>query len=437
MGLGQVRHGEARRDLHRPIEKAYRIAPIQVESVDGSIEELDGLRGRTGESISVLVGQQGGSSFLLNDAQLDIAGSRTMQMSGEKLRWPVPIYARGDSIDNERGAGSLVRSADNKTENAAIDAIQDILRTTRLSGGIFLEAEFTAPWCVISKIEAEDCVPFVPEPANIIGYHYVSAGSLLLETDDEPPVTVESGEIVVLPRNDAHRLGSALDLRPVRTHDLIQPASDGGVARIVHGGGGETTRVFCGFLGNDAPNDPLIRILPAVLKVNVADGASGNWIESSLKFAAQEVAAGVVRSPAVLAKLTELMFMEAVHRYLTSLPPERSGWRAGVRDPVVGRALALLHSRMSQRWTAEDLARQVGLSRSALAERFTRIMGEPPIRYLARQRLQAAAQRLQGSNDSVARIAFKVGYESEAAFNRAFKREFGVPPATWRKAELG
>ena len=314
-----------------------------------------------------------------------------------------------------------------------MDTILDILRTTRLTGGIFLEAQFTAPWCVISRIEPEDCIPFVPEPANIIGYHYVSAGRLLLETDGAPPVSVATGEIVVLPRNDAHRIGSALNLRPVSTHDLIQPASDGGLARIIHGGGGEVTRVFCGFLGNATPNDPLIRILPAVLKVNVAEGASAHWIESSLKFAAQELAAGVVKSPAVLAKLTELLFMEAVRRYLTSLPPEQSGWRAGVRDAIVGRALGLLHSRMSQRWTAEDLAREVGLSRSALAERFTRIMGEPPMRYLAQQRLQVAAQRLKGSNDSLARIAFMVGYESEAAFNRAFKREFDVPPATWRK----
>lgn len=314
-----------------------------------------------------------------------------------------------------------------------MDAILDILHTTRLTGGIFLEAEFTAPWCVTSRIEPEDCAPFVPEPANIIGYHYVSAGKLLLETDGEPPVSVERGEIVVLPRNDVHQLASALNLRPVSTHDLIQPASDGGLARIVHGGGGEATRMLCGFLGNDTPNDPLIRILPPVLKVNVAEGVSGGWIESSLKFAAQELAAGVVKSPPVLAKLTELLFMEAVRRYLMLLPPEQRGWRAGVRDPIVARALGLLHSRMEQRWTSEDLAREVGLSRSALAERFTRMMGEPPMRYLGQQRLQTAAQRLKASNESLVRIAFKVGYESEAAFNRAFKREFGVPPATWRK----
>lgn len=314
-----------------------------------------------------------------------------------------------------------------------MDTILDILRATRLSGGVFLDAEFSAPWCVTARIGPEDCTPFVPEPVNIIAYHYVSTGRMLLEIDDEPPVAVEAGEIVVLPRNAAHRLGSALNLKPVSAERLIQPGADGALPSIVHGGGGERTHLYCGFLGSQVPNDPLLRILPSVLKVQVSESVSGNWIESSLKFAAQEVAAGLVRSPAVLAKLAELLFMEAVRRYLDSLPAEDSGWRAGVRDPVVGRALGLLHGRMQQRWTAEALGREVGLSRSALAERFTRIMGEPPIRYLARQRLQVAAQKLKESSDSIARVAFNVGYESEAAFNRAFKREFGVPPASWRK----
>jgi AraC-like DNA-binding protein len=312
--------------------------------------------------------------------------------------------------------------------------IGDILDTTRLTGGIFLQAEFTAPWCVTARISPDDCVPFVPEPTHIVAYHLVTAGRLLLEVEGEPTVTVEGGEIVVLPRNDPHRMGSTLGLRAQSADSLIQPGADGGLARIIHGGGGERTHVLCGFLGSDVPNDPLFRILPTVLKVNVAEGASEGWIESSLKFAAREMAAGVVKSPAVLARLTELLFIDAVRRYLASLPQERSGWGAGLRDPIVARALALLHGRMSQRWTAESLAEEVGLSRSALAERFTRMVGEPPMRYLARQRLQVAAERLRTSGESIARIAFAIGYESEAAFNRAFKREHGEPPAAWRKA---
>jgi AraC-like DNA-binding protein len=286
---------------------------------------------------------------------------------------------------------------------------------------------------VTSQIGPEDCTPFVPEPANIISYHYISTGRVLVEVDGNPPLEASGGELIVVPRNDPHRLGSMLDRRAVSAHELIQPAEDGGLARIVHGGGGERSHILCGFLGTETPNDPLLRILPPVLKVDFAASAAANWIESSMTFAARELAAGRVGSPATLARLAELLFTEAVRRYLTSLPDEQAGWCAGMRDPIVGRALALLHGRMKQRWTAEDLAREVGLSRSALGERFTRVMGEPPMRYLAQQRLQAAAQRLKTSNDSIARIAFQVGYESEAAFNRAFRREFGVPPAAWRK----
>jgi AraC-like DNA-binding protein len=314
-----------------------------------------------------------------------------------------------------------------------MDAILDILHATRLTGGIFLDAEFTAPWCVTARIGPEDCTPFGPRPVNIIAYHYVSEGRLFLTVDDEPPVAVEVGEIVILPRNDPHRLGSDLNLRAVSAERLIQPAAGGPLARIVYGGGGDRTRILCGFLGNDTPNDPIVRILPRVLKVHVADSPSGTWIESSLRFGVEEQAAGAVKSPAVLARLTELLFMEAVRRYLVSLPAGQSGWRDGVRDPMVGRALGLLHSRLNRHWTTHDLAGAVGMSRSAFAERFTRIMGEPPMRYLAQQRLQAAAERLRNSSESISRIAFKVGYESEAAFNRAFKREFGVPPSSWRK----
>jgi transcriptional regulator GlxA family with amidase domain len=151
-----------------------------------------------------------------------------------------------------------------------------------------------------------------------------------------------------------------------------------------------------------------------------------------MRFGAQELASGPARSPALLAKLAELLFVEAVRRYLAALPPDETGWRAAIADPMIGRALAQLHQRLDRRWTAEELARSVGMSRSAFADRFTRIVGETPMRYLAQQRLQLAARRLEASGDAIARVAFEAGYESEAAFNRAFKREFGTPPATWR-----
>lgn len=314
-----------------------------------------------------------------------------------------------------------------------MDALLDMLRSMRLTGGVFLDAEFTAPWCVSAKIGPEDCSPFLPEPRTIIAYHYVSAGKLLLQVGGAEPMAVQAGEIVVLPRNDEHRLGSSLALRAVRAEHLIQPAADGGLARIVHGGGGERTEILCGFLGNEMHNDPVIASLPSVLKLDVAEGASGQWIASSFRFAAQELGAARAQSPSVLGKLAELLFAEAVRRYVLSLSIEEKGWIDGLRDPVVGRALALLHGRRDGRWTADELAREVGLSRSAFAARFTSVMGEPPMRYLAKWRLQSAARQLAESHEPIARIAFASGYESEAAFNRAFRRAYGLPPAAWRK----
>lgn len=318
--------------------------------------------------------------------------------------------------------------------DSRMDAAIDLLQATRLAGSVFLDAEFTTPWCVHSGASASDFAHLGLAPANIISYHYVSEGRMLLELDGHEPVPVESGEIVLLPHNEPHRLCSALGLDPVDAEGLMVAGGDGALARIVHGGGGERTRMLCGFLANELHNDPLIRVLPRVLKVRLDDAPSTAWVESTMRFGAQEVASRSARSPALLARLAELLFVEAVRRYLEALPPGQTGWRAGIADPMIGRALALLHRRLEAAWTAEELARAVGLSRSAFAERFTRIMGETPMRYLTQQRLQVAARRLETPGASIAQIAAEVGYESEAAFNRAFKRNFGSPPAAWRAA---
>lgn len=315
-----------------------------------------------------------------------------------------------------------------------MDGVTDLLQSTRLAGGVFLDAEFTAPWCVFSGVTADEVAPFVSAPTHIISYHYICEGRMVLELDGHEPVPVESGEVVLLPHNEAHRLGSAPGLKPVSAEEFMQPGEGGSPARIVHGGGGPATRMLCGFLASEVPNDPVIRVLPRVLKVRIADAPSSAWIESTMRFGAQELAGGLSGSPALLGKLAELLFVEAVRRYIASQPAGQCGWRAGIGDPMIGRALALLHRKLGQNWTTEELARAVGMSRSAFASRFTRIMEETPMRYLAQQRLQAAAQRLEACGDAIARIAFDVGYESEAAFNRAFKRAFGAPPAAWREA---
>jgi len=313
-----------------------------------------------------------------------------------------------------------------------MDALQDILRTMRLSGAIFLEADFTAPWCVTSKLTPEDCKPFMPEPNQLIAYHYVTAGRLVVETEGMPAVTVAAGEVILLPRNDEHVIGSGENLKPISADGLIQPANDGGLARIVHGGGGERTQILCGFLGTNAPKTPVCDLLPKMLTISFEQQV-GRWIESSVRLAAGRMCQAGPQSPALLGRLAELLFIEAVSRYVAALPQETSGWLAGLRDPIIGRALALLHGPMTHRWTTEELAREVGLSRSAFAERFTSLIGEPPMRYLAHWRLQAAAQRLTNSHEPIARIAFEAGYDSEAAFNRAFKRMFSLPPSGFRQ----
>jgi AraC-like DNA-binding protein len=177
----------------------------------------------------------------------------------------------------------------------------------------------------------------------------------------------------------------------------------------------------------------LLSSLPSLLKLDVRATASGAWIESSFRFAVSEIAAGRVGSTTVIAKLSELLFVEAVSQYVANLPAERRGWLAGLRDPHIGRALALLHARPTEGWTAEALALEVGMSRSVFAERFTTLVGQPPMQYLTLWRMHVAAQHLREGRGNVAQIGFAVGYESEAAFSRAFKRQFGTSPGTWRR----
>jgi len=312
-----------------------------------------------------------------------------------------------------------------------VDALSDVFAAVRLSGGVFLDAEFTAPWCVESQVGPEE-FPQGEMPAHLIAYHYVVAGRMFVQVGDTA-VEVAAGEIVMLPRNDGHLLASAPDLRPTPIDAHLQAPAAAAPASLRLGGGGEHTRIVCGFLGCEAPHNPLVATLPPVLKLEVREGTGGAWIESSFRHAAEEFAKGGIGSAAVLGKLAELLFVEAVRRYLASLPAGHTGWLAGLQDRAVGRALALLHSRVAHPWTTEELAREVGLSRSAFAERFSALLGTPPMHYLANWRLQLAALRLRDSPAATAQIAFDVGYDSEAAFCRAFKRAFGVTPAAWRR----
>jgi len=318
-----------------------------------------------------------------------------------------------------------------------MDALSDVLRVIRLKGGVFLHAEFTAPWCILSRIGPEDCGSLLEGAEHLVLYHYVVEGRLAAQIPGEKPVEITAGEVVIFPHNHEHLLGSSLDLPPLLADELVRASPGAGLPAICHGGGGARTRIVCGFLGCDRiAGNPLVDSLPAVLRFDARHGSAAAWMRSSFEFAADEIAADRVGSDSVLAKLSELLFVEALRHYVEELPKQGAGWLTGLKDPFVSRALSLLHGHVARDWTVEDLARDVGLSRSALADRFTRLIGEPPMRYLARWRIQVAAQQLRNSDTPLARIAEQVGYDSEAAFNRAFKRSFGVPPATWRRNGL-
>jgi AraC-like DNA-binding protein len=313
-----------------------------------------------------------------------------------------------------------------------MDALSQVLRSVRLTGGIFLEARFTAPWCVRSQLTPEDCTPYMARPAQILAYHFVIGGKLVCEIEGEEAVEVEAGEVILLPRNDSHDLGSATGLKPIKADSLVQPPEGEGMAWISHGGGGEETHLVCGFLASEDAGNPLIATLPRMLKLDIRRGASRDWVEASVRFAARELAAGRFASSDIMSRLSELLFVEAVRDYASSLDSAESGWLAGLNDRQIGQALALLHNKAEAPWTIEKLAGEVSMSRSAFVDRFTSLVGLPPIKYLTQWRLSLAREKLRSGQGSIAQIAHAVGYESEVAFNRAFKREFGQPPARWR-----
>ncbi len=218
--------------------------------------------------------------------------------------------------------------------------------------------------------------------------------------------------------------------------DIILPPNGNGLHSIRHGNGGAATKLICGYLGCETvQGNPIISAMPALIKLTVEEFGPAEWIRSSFLYAASEVSAGRIGSDTVLAKLSELLFVEAVRRYVDSVPAGKTGWLAGLQDASVARALALMHGDIARDWSVDELGREIGLSRSVLAEKFTRLIGVAPIHYLTNWRMQVAAQTLRNSNAPLVQVATAVGYESEAAFSRAFKREYGVAPSGWRRKE--
>jgi AraC-like DNA-binding protein len=238
---------------------------------------------------------------------------------------------------------------------------------------------------------------------------------------------------VIFPHGDPHIMGNGPHATPVDNGKELERIFSQGLNVARAGGGGEITRFVCGYMACDPHvSKVLLGGLPPLLRVEIGNDASGKWLEDSIRFSVAEAAESRAGAEAVRARLSEVLFVETLRRYVSLMPAETTGWLAGARDAQIGTALAVLHRSPSHPWTLEDLAKAAGISRSVLAERFQLYLGEAPIAYLTRWRLQLAAQRLAASSHGIARIAADVGYGSEAAFNRAFKREFGLPPARFR-----
>lgn len=315
-----------------------------------------------------------------------------------------------------------------------MDALSDVLHVLRLSGAVFLDAEFTAPWCITSNSRQPSARS---DGQHIVFFHWLISGSCKARlTAGGDTFEIGAGDLLMMPNDETHLMGSDLHIEPIDAEQLINPAANQNLLHIDHGGGGEVTRFVCGFLACDKRLcRPMLDALPGMLRVSFGDDPTAAWFKSLLQLGAQETLKPRPGSDTVLAKLSELLFVEAIRRYGESMPVEQKGWLAGLRDRFVGKALALMHQTPGQAWTTDDLADEVGLSRSALAQRFSDLIGQPPMQYLTRWRLTVAAQRLRVDDASLASIAQHIGYESESAFNRAFKREFGMPPAAWRRQQ--
>ena len=308
-----------------------------------------------------------------------------------------------------------------------MDVLDDILSSLRLRGGVVVDGEFSGDFCVPAEFTPGHFEPFFPVPDKLISYHYVRSGKLVVEVDGMAPVTLEAGSIAIIPRNDPHRLASRAGLRPADASEISKVTAEG-VHKVCSGTDGAKAEVWCGFLETaNTSAHPLLDALPPLLTLKIV-GSEAEWLDTSMRFLAEQQP-----SPEVVAKLAELFLTQAVREYVEHLPYGASGWLRGLTDPAVSKALSIIHSRYAEELDVEGLAREAGVSRTVLGEKFAELIGEPPMRYCARWRMRMAANMLRDGKQNASNVAYSVGFNSEAAFTRAFKREFGEPPATWRR----
>jgi AraC-like DNA-binding protein len=318
------------------------------------------------------------------------------------------------------------------------DTLSDVLEAVRLTGALFFLVDARTPWVAEAPSSADLVPAILPRAQHVVSYHVISQGTCWCESPGLAPLRLETGDVLLVPHGHPYQIASACGLRTGWTLDdalsWFRAMAAGRLPFVVTegGDGAQRLQIVCGFLGCDAlPFNPVLTALPALLRVRLQD-ESGSRLTALLDAAVAESRRASPGSRSVRLRIAELVFVEVLRSYLTSASVHRASWLAGLRDPIVGRALARLHAESTRAWTLSELARQVGASRTVLAERFAAFVGLPPMLYLTRWRMQLAASRLAAGAAPVSAVAADVGYESEAAFCRAFKKVTGMTPAAWR-----
>jgi len=328
-------------------------------------------------------------------------------------------------------------SPNNQNPAMAEDALSDLLRTVRLTGAAFFDVAASDKWAIESPSRELILPKVLPGANHLVAYHVVTAGHCFATPNGGAPVALETGQVVVFTDAHSHVMSSHPGLSGTpTTADVIEIATAGELPFCINcgGDGPVSTRLVCGYLACDAgPFNPLFDHLPRVITAGRPGGGEVGWLEQFVRFAVEEASQKRTGHEIILTKLSELMFIDVLRGYIEALPPQERGWLAGLRDPFIGKALSLIHARPAYAWTLDELAKLVGQSRSVLAERFADIVGIPPIHYLSKWRMQIAAELLKGGTASLSEIAAEVGYESDSAFSRAFKKMTGVAPSAWRR----
>jgi AraC family transcriptional regulator, alkane utilization regulator len=313
-----------------------------------------------------------------------------------------------------------------------MQALSEMLRVVRLTGSVFFSGTFSTPFGVISPKQWDENTPMA-RLRHISIFHLITAGRCTIELAGGARCEISAGDIILLPFADEHRFWNGEPSSFAHAPDIVQPGPIEGVSTLVYGGGGDETRLVCGYIeSSEFLFTPVFRTLPQMVIEHTGEDEVGALMARTAREIASLVEAETPGSQMILGRMMELLFVEVVRRHVSRLPPGSKGWLAALSDTIVGRALALVHGDPARKWTADDLAREVGSSRTVLAERFKALLGRPPIDYVTSWRIQLAADRLRNGSDAIAGIAADVGYESEAAFNRAFKRETGLTPGRWR-----